>query len=375
VEHLTATLANKPAFANDPALARQAAELIASSWEETTLKSYRTGERLFLRYCEAQGQAFPDAAPPTADQLIAFATFAFRRLNKSHGTVSKALTAMRALCAANGFTLTAFADMQLKLELRAIRKQDVSRTRPKRVPITVWALARFLHLVAPSRSQRTLFAACVAGQHLLLRASEFVAKSPHHPSLLRSHVTFHQKGDVEWAEIYVAKSKTDTYAEGVTLVAHANGGTLCPVKWLREVSLTAPQQLPDAAFFQREDGSPLTYSDLQSFLKSLCARAGINSAHVGTHSLRIGGCTTLIKLGFSADVVQSAGRWISDAYKFYLRFDTSLASNISKAMASAAEDRLAPVFGGMSLKEASMVNATNFTRLGCKAKSTKKKKN
>jgi hypothetical protein len=61
----------------------------------------------------------------------------------------------------------------------------------------------------------------------------------------------------------------------------------------------------------------------------------------------------------SASAPTSAGRWISDAYKF----DTSLASNISKAMASAAaEDRLAPVFGGMSLKEASMVNATNFTR-------------
>jgi hypothetical protein len=65
-------------------------------------------------------------------------------------------------------------------------------------------------------------------------------RSLHHPSLLRSHVTFHQKGDVEWAEIFVAKSKTDTYAEGVTLVVHTNGGTLCPVKWLPLSSSPTP---------------------------------------------------------------------------------------------------------------------------------------
>lgn len=297
--------------------------------------------------------------------LIRFVTWAFFQAEKSANQIVKSLSAVRSALLLMQRDISAFDDERLAVYIRGCRKKDRSRTRPLRVPITVWCLARFLRVANLStHAGHSLFGALVVGHHGLLRASEFVSKTVTRPSLLRRHVSFETPVALPpRALLFIAQSKTDVFHEGATVALSANGGDLCPVRWLREVLANAPRKDPDAAVFQRADGSPASYDDLQAFIKALCASAGLDSARFSTHSLRIGGATTLMKLGFAADAIQKLGRWVSDSYKRYLRFDPSVAANVSAALAQAAGSPQAPVWGGHSLDEASTINSTNFVHL------------
>lgn len=299
--------------------------------------------------------------PPSAKTLMLFVTWLIRREGTNIGPARTALTAVRASCSALGHDLSAFEDEQLRLLMRGFRKSAPQRSKPKRLPITIWLLSRLLPLCPSTRLAHTTFAAMIVGQHLLLRSSEFVAKKRSAPSLLRRHLTIHP--DRTRAELFIANSKTDTFHQGATLQFSANYGRLCPVSWLEEILASAPSQSPDSPLFQRDDGSPLSYTDLQRFIKALCSRAGIDTGSVSTHSLRIGGATSLIKLGFSPECVQNLGRWLSDAYKGYVRYDSDLAARVSAALASAAEDRLMPIFGSLPLESALALNSDNFADL------------
>ena len=49
------------------------------------------------------------------------------------------------------------------------------------------------------------------------------------------------------------------------------------------------------------------------------AAIGENSTHFGTHSLRIGGATSLFAAGADPTVIRTMGRWSSDIYRLYVR--------------------------------------------------------
>jgi site-specific recombinase XerD len=63
----------------------------------------------------------------------------------------------------------------------------------------------------------------------------------------------------------------------------------------------------------------MTRYQFSSILSRSLNLAGIDSRHFKSHSFRIGAATTLAQQGLSADVIQSAGRWRSLAYQFYIR--------------------------------------------------------
>jgi hypothetical protein len=249
-----------------------------------------------------------------------------------------------------------FDNIQLKNFLKGLHRADKThRKRPKRVPITIWALAKFVRLI--SYSEMLVFAAVVVGFHGLFRASEIVAKVASKPYLLRKHISIFK----DYFIVHLVRSKTDTFDAGVDVTIYATGGPLCPLRWIQIMLDRAPLKNPDAPVFQRANGRPITYNILQSFIKKLCAKAGLNSSRYSTHSLRIGGATTLMALGFSADTVKELGRWKSIAYQTYIRLPDDIRQKVSKSLRSAAEDtRSPPVFCGISLDKFSSFNSTNI---------------
>jgi hypothetical protein len=278
-------------------------------------------------------------------------------MSKTHGSISSALTAIRSFCTAIGCDTSAFDDPQLKLLLKGLRKKRKSKVRAKRVGITIWALARFSHLIDRRKAaHRTMFGAMVMAVFGLLRASEFVAKDPYGATLFRKHVTILSDRVI----VHLMRSKTDTYDEGVDVILWANGGPLCPRAWALATMSNACDKSPSAPFFQTGSGAPLSYDALQKFIKHLAAAAGFNSSSFSTHSLRIGGATSLIECGFSREVVKQLGRWSSDAYMLYVRISYNVHQDTSAKLAKAAEDRSAPVFCGMSLQEYAGVNSSNI---------------
>lgn len=345
-----------PEFANQPALAAYVGATVTVSWAASTLNGYSTGEKLFARYGLVNNLYSIQLYPPSAPRLIHFAGYAAKNFLKSQGTINSAMTALRAQCISLGHDISPFSDEYLRQLLKGLRTVRRSRKRPLRLPLTIWALARLLPVInIDSTDEFFQFAATIVGFHALLRGGEFLDKSPHGATLLRRHITLRQKSFT----LHLVRSKTDTYDEGITLTVQASGGPLCPFTWVAAALARAPNQHPDSPLFQNSKGLALTYISFQSFLNRVCVLAKLGPGYK-THSLRIGMATTLIELGFPADLVQQMGRWLSDSYQFYVRISDDHHIRAATALAKAAEDRTAPVFCGLSAESLAKFNSTNI---------------
>lgn len=251
--------------------------------------------------------------------------------------------------------------------MKGIRKKHKSAKRPKRMGITIWTLAKFIQLLdMEDPTHRTLFAALVIAMFGLLRASEYVRKFPYGCTLLRRHVQLVKSMRVEAQRviIHLVRSKTDTFDEGVDVVLAYNGSeAFCPFGWAQRVLDEAPDQSPDAPFFQMPDGQAFTYDYLQQCIKTLAVGAGLHDGSFSTHSLRIGGATTLVALGYPRETVQLLGRWASDAFILYLRIGFGVHRNVSRDMAAAAEDVNGHAFCGLSSEEYAKIDSSTLS--GC----------
>ena len=87
--------------------------------------------------------------------------------------------------------------------------------------------------------------------------------------------------------------------------------------------------------FQNGKRAQLTRDSVMRFIRKVLRQAGWSEARCaryGTHSCRIGGCTALLELGASAEVIQSMGGWSSDAYKVYMRLKQRHLMTFSRRM-------------------------------------------
>ena len=67
-------------------------------------------------------------------------------------------------------------------------------------------------------------------------------------------------------------------------------------------------------------------------MKGAAVDCGLKQTHVATRSLRISGATALLIAGVTAEVVQIMGRWSSNAFIGYTRYQAELMAGISQRM-------------------------------------------
>jgi len=72
-------------------------------------------------------------------------------------------------------------------------------------------------------------------------------------------------------------------------------------------------------FFRLRSGRPITVDKLRDWVKRLMQGIGLEPAHIGAHSLRIGGATALFAASADLHVVRTMGRSFSDCYRLYMR--------------------------------------------------------
>jgi hypothetical protein len=74
-------------------------------------------------------------------------------------------------------------------------------------------------------------------------------------------------------------------------------------------------------------------------LRRLVVANGIDPARVSSHSLRIGGATTLAAAGLNDHEIQGVGNWKSNSYLTYVRKNITLFKKACKAIDSTAVRR------------------------------------
>ena len=111
--------------------------------------------------------------------------------------------------------------------------------------------------------------------------------------------------------------------KSVPLVLGAGGVFLDPVAEVTNMLKVdpahglAPADVP--LFRDPASNSCITKQAVHNLVKHLMLVVGENPTHFGTHSLRIGGATSLFAQGADPTVIRTMGRWSSDIYRLYVR--------------------------------------------------------
>lgn len=329
-----------------------------SSLATSTMSGYASSQKRFFDFGTGHGVPDAEMLPPSELTLMAFATFLFEREGSSHGAIQKALCGIKACCRFLGLSVTGFASTQLELLLRAMKKKRGPKKRPPRLPITIPVLSAMISRLRKRKNTVVLRAALAMGVYGLMRAGEFCSKGDN--DVLK-------RSDVRWfpnkVVVTLRESKTDVFREGVEIQLFKNGSRTCPYTLLRKAWDRASIQHPDAPLLQNADGSPFTYTALQSYIKAVCKDLGWEGA-ITAHSLRIGGATSLAMLGYPASTIRTLGRWRSFSYQLYIRLQESDFAGVSNAFASMPKAQGAifspSAFGGISTAAAADVSFENI---------------
>ncbi|MGH9344843.1 MAG: tyrosine-type recombinase/integrase [Terriglobia bacterium] len=283
--------------------------ILAAAKAPNTRSTYRSGWRIFERWCIAAEHAALPAERATVEEFMLWSIADGYRL----GTVAVRLSAIAAMHIASGYSSP--IDEQLR-ELLSCARREIREDRRGKRALTYELLARVAmrlpHTPGGIRDRAMVLTGFASGW----RRSEIVA-------IALSHVEFCPEGFSLWQP----RSKTDQRSEG-RLVGIARGtepGT-CPVRaleaWLAVrgkwegplfVRLDFRGQLTRQAIGQRGER-------LAVRLKEELASLGEDPAHYGAHSLRAGMITEAAKAGATeAAIMQRTGHRSRQTLLRYIR--------------------------------------------------------
>ena len=132
------------------------------------------------------------------------------------------------------------------------------------------------------------------------------------------------------ARLCIKQSKTDPFRQGVEVFLGNTGSEVCPIQALvHYIGVRSPSQGP---LFILQSGAPLTRSYLVSQLQAALRQAGIEDSGFNGHSFRIGAATTAAQQGLEDSLIQTLGRWRSDAFKTYIKLPRSQLASVSKTL-------------------------------------------
>ena len=134
--------------------------------------------------------------------------------------------------------------------------------------------------------------------------------------------------------VHLKQSKCDQSGKGVDVYIGRTGTDVCPVQEvMKYVTLRGPAP---GAFFCSRTGTPLTKAAFVSRVREALKSLGKDPQTYAGHSFRIGAATAAARAGLEDTVIQSLGRWSSDAIRRYIRTPRKRLAMYSRDLASGA---------------------------------------
>jgi hypothetical protein len=229
----------------------------------------------------------------------------------------------------------------------------------------------------PSLSELACFTAAIFGYHVLCRVSEYlVTPNTKHHILARS-VVFRIRSILpvpavggssdEGAEfLHVASSDVHRYPKSSVVGCYLTvkdskndpGGEGSRYPYTRELSRhpgslydfseilydwsVVARPLLSAPFFSTSSNFKLTPCTLNKWLSSIALKFNLDSKRISSHSLRIGGASSLAAAGVNDYVIQRMGRWKSLCFLQYIRLASgafaTAADNLSNSTIFTVDD-------------------------------------
>ena len=291
--------------------------------------------------------------PPEVDQhsplLLAYGKFLFQRQRQPNtaGTILAKISAL------NWYHKAAFNRPVGLTDQHRITIEGMARQRSvdkRSQPISPAILAAY-YAATPTRSSSKAIATwgcLVLAFFFCMRSCEY-SKTPNDPDhfIRRQDVTFTDKHgqlatsarEAHSVHIFFRSSKSDNRKRGCArTLTRTSHGQLCPViaAWsLQDEArdLGIPPEGPLCSFKDRAGSiRQVASSAITNAVKRAVKLYGVDPNRYSSHSLRSGGATAMFLGGSSDATVQLFGRWTSDAYKAYVRIETSTNEKLSQKM-------------------------------------------
>ena len=220
---------------------------------------------------------------------------------------------------------TAFAWKRLSAGLKECK---VSRS-VHVVPSPPQSSAKFPQLLNHNNYRDSLFwAVCCTGIFGFLRSGEFAMGSSYDPKIHLSlaDISVDRTINPQVLLLHIKASKTDQFRKGHTLRIESTNSSVCAVRAMTNyLHLRGNKAGP---LFVHETGHPLTRKDLVACIKDATARIGLEGNYSG-HSFRVGAATTAATVGIPDHLIQTMGRWLSDAYQLYIHTPTNVIEGVA----------------------------------------------
>ncbi|XP_072028447.1 LOW QUALITY PROTEIN: integrase/recombinase xerD homolog [Amphiura filiformis] len=203
--------------------------------------------------------------------------------------------------------------------LKRLSQKPVPEKRAKKEPIT----PEMLHAIVGKNCSPDSLAGCELCAMLLISYAGFLR----HSELAELRVC-----DIQYfgsyMRLFIVKSKTDQFKNGVWLIIAATGKITCPVSmFYRYITLAgiqldgSDQYLFRPLVFMKSSGKyflragKMSYSRCRDLLKEALVGIGVDSKRFGLHSLRAGGATAAANIGIPDRLFKKHGRWRSESAK------------------------------------------------------------
>jgi len=295
-----------------------------------------TGVTRWRRFCASQGVRPDRPLDPNASLtsklneewlVMRFVAFLVKETGIKPRTAANYLGAVQGWHARqHGIKLAAGLKLErLPAMIKGMRRiyGDTGRRVRRGVPPQLLRQAMDLLLDPTNRDHVTIRAALSLGLQGLLRGAEFAVdgaqwKEPLH--LSRADViTLTEERLV--VMMRPCKNMNHLTGETVSLVMGAGGTFIDAVADMRRLFEIDPVNSAPAKFtplFRLRSGSPIMVDMLRDWVKRLMQGIGLEPAHFGAHSLRIGGATALFAAGADPNIIRTMGRLSSDCYRLYV---------------------------------------------------------
>ena len=289
---------------------------------------YVSGLRRYLTFCTSFALNPFSLLEPILCRFVAYLYIS----GLQPGSVRQYLSAIRFSQLAVGGTDPAYFTLsQLHYVLRGMCRLRPTRTRQRRLPITIGILQLlFSRWSSPVTYEGImLLAACTLAFFGFLRLGEFIP-TRHYPCPLA--VDDFQVDSITHPTLLAATlrhSKTDPFGAGVTIYLGRAYDDICPVvAVLAYIAVRPPFQGP---LFIHRDGSRF---DLVTSIRHALSGSRLPLDSFTGQSFRIGAATSATLAGLPDSLIQTLGRWRSLAFHAYIRTPVSTFAAVPHTLVS-----------------------------------------
>lgn len=159
----------------------------------------------------------------------------------------------------------------------------------------------------------------IISYYCCLRAGEAVISNSSSNTININQIHFHTTNNINSLTIDFKSYKHSKNNSTKITVNEIQNSTYCPVKFLKQY-LTIRPNITGPLFIHHNQKhvNRRTYSRI---IKDTVHHLGLDIHKYNTHSLRIGRATDLAIAGVPSELIKQTGRWTSNAYLKYIKFD------------------------------------------------------